>query len=59
MQATLCDRVRVPLCANERGDGIILVTHDHGELDVFNGIYEMEDEVMQHQSSDAVKVGCD
>jgi putative ABC transport system ATP-binding protein len=29
--------------AHERGAGVIVVTHDHRALDVFDRVYEMED----------------
>ncbi|OQB94500.1 MAG: hypothetical protein BWX84_00163 [Verrucomicrobia bacterium ADurb.Bin118] len=29
--------------AHERGSAVIVVTHDHRALDVFDRIYEMED----------------
>jgi putative ABC transport system ATP-binding protein len=32
--------------AHEQGTGVIVVTHDHRSLDVFDTIYEMEDGVM-------------
>jgi len=35
--------------AHERGAGVIVVTHDHRSLDVFDTIYEMEDGAMQQQ----------
>lgn len=33
--------------AHERGTGVIVVTHDHRSLDVFDTVYEMEDGVMR------------
>lgn len=36
--------------AHEQGTGVIVVTHDHRALDVFDTIYEMEDGKMQKQS---------
>ena len=33
--------------AHEHGTGVIVVTHDHRSLDVFDTIYEMEDGVMR------------
>ena len=33
--------------AHERGAGVVVVTHDHRSLDVFDTIYEMEDGVLQ------------
>lgn len=33
--------------AHEQGTGVIVVTHDHRALDVFDTIYEMEDGLMQ------------
>jgi putative ABC transport system ATP-binding protein len=33
--------------AHEHGTGVIVVTHDHRSLDVFDTIYEMEDGVIQ------------
>ncbi len=32
--------------AHEQGAGVIVVTHDHRSLDVFDTIYEMEDGLM-------------
>lgn len=38
--------------AHEQGAGVIVVTHDHRALDVFDTIYEMEDGVMrQHEAN--------
>jgi putative ABC transport system ATP-binding protein len=37
--------------AHERGAAVIVVTHDHRTLDVFDGIYEMEDGVI-HLAND-------
>ena len=39
--------------AHEQGAGVIVVTHDHRSLDVFDTIYEMEDGLMQQQVADA------
>lgn len=36
--------------AHEQGAGVIVVTHDHRALDVFDTIYEMEDGIMRKQS---------
>ena len=36
--------------AHERGAGVIVVTHDHRALDVFDTIYEMEDGVLRTQA---------
>ncbi len=36
--------------AHEQGAGVIVVTHDHRALDVFDTIYEMEDGKMQQQA---------
>jgi putative ABC transport system ATP-binding protein len=33
--------------AHEHGTGVIVVTHDHRALEVFDTIYEMEDGVIQ------------
>jgi putative ABC transport system ATP-binding protein len=33
--------------AHERGTGVIVVTHDHRALDVFDTVYEMEDGVLR------------
>jgi putative ABC transport system ATP-binding protein len=33
--------------AHEQGAGVIVVTHDHRALDVFDTIYEMEDGMIQ------------
>jgi len=39
--------------AHEQGAGVIVVTHDHRALDVFDTIYEMEDGLMHKQLQDA------
>ena len=39
--------------AHEHGAGVIVVTHDHRTLDVFDTIYEMEDGVIRQQSVSA------
>lgn len=42
--------------AHEQGAGVIVVTHDHRSLDVFDTIYEMEDgkmEISQHSLSES------
>ena len=33
--------------AHERGAGVIVVTHDHRALDVFDTVYEMEDGLLR------------
>ena len=33
--------------AHEQGAGVIVVTHDHRALNVFDTIYEMEDGLLQ------------
>ena len=38
--------------AHEQGAGVIVVTHDHRALDVFDVIYEMEDGVIRPASPD-------
>lgn len=38
--------------ADEQGAGVIVVTHDHRALDVFETIYEMEDGIMRKQATD-------
>ena len=35
--------------AHERGAGVIVVTHDHRALDIFDTIYEMEDGLLRRQ----------
>jgi len=37
--------------AHEQGAGVIVVTHDHRALDVFDTIYEMEDGLLTRQTS--------
>jgi putative ABC transport system ATP-binding protein len=37
--------------AHEHGTGVIVVTHDHRSLDVFDTIYEMEDGVIRRNES--------
>ncbi len=39
--------------AHDRGAGVIVVTHDHRALDVFDTTYDMEDGVMQRITDDA------
>lgn len=36
--------------AHEQGAGVVVVTHDHRALDVFDTIYEMEDGAMQKRA---------
>jgi putative ABC transport system ATP-binding protein len=40
--------------AHEQGAGVIVVTHDHRALDVFDVIYEMEDGVIRPGSADSL-----
>ncbi|MEZ6035353.1 MAG: ABC transporter ATP-binding protein [Planctomycetaceae bacterium] len=40
--------------AHEQGAGVIVVTHDHRSLDVFDTIYEMEDGRMQRKAETAM-----
>ena len=40
--------------AHEQGAGVIVVTHDHRALDVFDTIYEMEDGVIRSASAELV-----
>jgi putative ABC transport system ATP-binding protein len=40
--------------AHEHGAGVIVVTHDHRTLEVFDTIYEMEDGLIRQGSSNAV-----
>jgi len=35
--------------AHEQGAGVIVVTHDHRALDIFDTIYEMEDGLMRRK----------
>ncbi|TWT79851.1 Lipoprotein-releasing system ATP-binding protein LolD [Planctomycetes bacterium CA13] len=42
--------------AHEHGTGVIVVTHDHRALDVFDTTYEMEDGLMGLSSSEATSV---
>jgi putative ABC transport system ATP-binding protein len=39
--------------AHEHGAGVIVVTHDHRALDVFDTIYEMEDGLMRRMDDAA------
>jgi putative ABC transport system ATP-binding protein len=39
--------------AHEQGAGVIVVTHDHRALDVFDTLYEMEDGVIQRAEAAA------
>lgn len=41
--------------AHEQGAGVIVVTHDHRALDVFDVIYEMEDGIIRPASADLVR----
>jgi len=43
--------------AHERGAGVIVVTHDHRALDVFDTIYEMEDGTMRRQQPQTQRNG--
>ena len=36
--------------AHEHGTGVIVVTHDHRALDVFDTVYEMEDGALEPAS---------
>ena len=36
--------------AHEQGAGVVVVTHDHRALDVFDTLYEMEDGVIRMES---------
>jgi putative ABC transport system ATP-binding protein len=36
--------------AHDHGAGVIVVTHDHRALDVFDTIYEMEDGAMHNRN---------
>ncbi len=40
--------------AHEQGAGVIVVTHDHRALDVFDVIYEMEDGIIRPASAELV-----
>lgn len=42
--------------AHEHGAGVIVVTHDHRALDVFDSIYEMEDGFIERSQHPAKKV---
>lgn len=42
--------------AHEQGAGVIVVTHDHRALDVFDTIYEMEDGLMKRQTQNTAIV---
>ena len=39
--------------AHERGAAVLVVTHDHRALDVFDVLYEMEDGRIRPSSQDA------
>jgi putative ABC transport system ATP-binding protein len=41
--------------AHRHGTGVIVVTHDHRALDVFDTIYEMEDGLLKPAASAAAK----
>lgn len=41
--------------AHEQGAGVIVVTHDHRALDIFDTIYEMEDGLMQQKTQSQLK----
>ncbi len=41
--------------AHEHGTGVVVVTHDHRALDVFDSVYEMEDGIIRRAESAAVK----
>jgi putative ABC transport system ATP-binding protein len=38
--------------AHQQGAGVIVVTHDHRALDVFDVVYEMEDGVIRPASAE-------
>jgi putative ABC transport system ATP-binding protein len=38
--------------AHERGSAVIVVTHDHRSLDVFDRMYEMEDGALRAAAAD-------
>lgn len=42
--------------AHKHGAGVIVVTHDHRALDVFDAVYEMEDGVIRPASHDSTTV---
>lgn len=42
--------------AHKYGTGVIVVTHDHRALDVFDTVYEMEDGVLKRSSPKAISV---
>jgi len=42
--------------AHEQGAGVIVVTHDHRALEVFDTIYEMEDGLMHKQSQNTQQI---
>ena len=42
--------------AHRYGTGVIVVTHDHRALDVFDTVYEMEDGVLKQSSPKAISV---
>jgi putative ABC transport system ATP-binding protein len=39
------------MVAHEQNGGVIVVTHDHRTLDVFDTIYEMEDGILTRQTN--------
>jgi len=41
--------------AHEQGAGVLVVTHDHRSLDVFDRSFEMEDGMLKSQNSITVK----
>ncbi len=41
--------------AHEQGTGVVVVTHDHRALDVFDTVYEMEDGVIRRSETDAMR----
>jgi hypothetical protein len=46
-------RVLFRMVAHDQNGGVIVVTHDHCSLDVFDTIYEMEDGIITRQEAEA------
>lgn len=41
--------------AHEHGTGVVVVTHDHRALDVFDSVYEMEDGIIRRSEAETIR----
>jgi putative ABC transport system ATP-binding protein len=44
------------MVAHEQNGGVVVVTHDHRSLDVFDTIYEMEDGIITQQARQEAEI---